>query len=69
MRGIKMKESKKNCPHCGGKGEIAHHHKKVWNHAHLRRRDAYTSYSTCSHCNGIGEIIIPQEKQTIFKKV
>ena len=51
-----MKESKKNCPHCGGNGKIAHYHDKVWSPEHLRRREAYTSYSTCSQCKGTGEI-------------
>jgi len=43
--GVKPGKSKQICPHCGGKGQIAH------------TQGFFTISSTCSRCHGQGEII------------
>ena len=51
-----MKESKKNCPHCGGEGGYTRTISAVSSPQHLNRREARSSFSRCSKCNGTGEI-------------
>ena len=51
----------KECPECGGDGEIEYESMYATNPDTGRIR-YYTEYLTCDTCNGEGEIIVEEEE-------